>query len=548
LKPHVNNMARWLVAKRLFDTEADVLYELGHHDQIPSLLAHFEEDQEFYLVQELIEGQSLNDKLVPGQPWPEKRVIVLLQDILRVLAYVHQQNVIHRDIKPSNIICRRKDGRAVLIDFGAVKQVSNSLIDSKLGQSMTISIGTQGYTPTEQLGGNPRFNSDIYAVGMLGIQALTGIRPHLFERDPQTGEIVWRPDELAARQAEGSRRAEDAPQNLETVQICPELAEILDRMVRYHFRDRYPTVMEPLEALEALLSQRTDIVPADELALLAEEASLAWEVEHPNTSQRSPNSTVPASGVGAAAIAPTAFSTADSDITSAIPEMATELENPNFDEAAEPSRLQTVLSQLRSVVLAPGVRFTDRPQSWKIWGLGGIGLVAVVGAVGLWAGFNKPPAAEIPIAPVPPSATAIAIPALPCKEPSPPALPSRAPDYEYPDGTRYYGPLSGGQPTDGRATLLFPTGNRYDGEIRSGKRNGCGTYSFDNGKRYVGQFKDDNFEGKGIWMFGTGDRYVGEFKANRCHGEGIFIFADDSQKRGMWQDGKLVGGDLSCNR
>ncbi|HAA29630.1 MAG TPA: serine/threonine protein kinase, partial [Cyanobacteria bacterium UBA8553] len=87
-------------------------------DQIPRLLAHFEESQEFYLAQELIEGEPLTEEFVSGQPWSEGKVIALLQDILYVLAFVHQQQVIHRDIKPSNLIRRRRDGRIVLIDFG----------------------------------------------------------------------------------------------------------------------------------------------------------------------------------------------------------------------------------------------------------------------------------------------------------------------------------------------------------------------------------------------------------------------------------------------
>ena len=231
LKPQFSDPKTLQTARRLFDTEAKVLYRLGEHDQIPRLLAHFEDNQEFFLAQEYIEGQSLSDVLEPNVPWPEEKVIALLQDILQVLTFVHHQNVIHRDIKPDNLICRL-DGRMVLIDFGAVKQVSTQVSNTETGQTnLTVSIGTQGYMPTEQLEGKPRFCSDVYALGMIGIQGLTGVRPTHLEQNARTGEIDW----LAA-----------APQT------HPELVKILDTMVRYHFRDRYPSAAEALQAIQSL--------------------------------------------------------------------------------------------------------------------------------------------------------------------------------------------------------------------------------------------------------------------------------------------------------
>lgn len=220
------------MARRLFDTEARVLYQLGDHNQIPALLAHFEEKQEFYLAQEYIDGIQLSQQLKEGHPWPEAKVAILLQEILEVLTFIHQRQVIHRDIKPSNLIRRYRDGRVVLIDFGAVKQVSTQQVDPETGlTNLTIAIGTQGYMPNEQMAGKPRFSSDVYAVGMIGIRALTGIHPKKFGEDPQTSEIAWRAY---------------APW------VSPEFAAILDRMVRYDFRDRYPTAIEALEALQTL--------------------------------------------------------------------------------------------------------------------------------------------------------------------------------------------------------------------------------------------------------------------------------------------------------
>ncbi|NEP00494.1 MAG: tetratricopeptide repeat protein [Symploca sp. SIO2E9] len=241
LKPQVSDPKSLQTARRLFDTEARVLYQLGHHDQIPLLLAHFEDNQEFYLAQELIEGEQLTKKLVENQPWSQSQVIVLLQDILQVLTFVHHKRVIHRDIKPSNLICRHQDGKIVLIDFGAVKQVSTRIANRQAGRTdLTIGIGTKGYMPNEQLAGNPQFSSDVYAVGIIGIHALTGIKPTNLDIDFETSEINWRSH---------------------AGQIDPELALILERMVLYDFRARYLTAEAALKALQRLTGSGVGTLP-----------------------------------------------------------------------------------------------------------------------------------------------------------------------------------------------------------------------------------------------------------------------------------------------
>ena len=229
LKPQSTDPLTLETARRLFDTEAKVLYQLGTHDQIPQLFAYFEENQEFYLVQELIEGDDLSQEITPGKQLSEEQVISLLQDILETLEFVHQQNVIHRDINPRNLIRRKPDNRLILIDFGAVKQVTTQVI--KGGKtSFTIAIGTPGYRPSEQANGNPKLSSDIYAVGMVGIQALTGLIPEQIPTDPDTGEISWH----------------------EQLSINPELVTVLDTMVRYDFRQRYQSAASALQAVKDL--------------------------------------------------------------------------------------------------------------------------------------------------------------------------------------------------------------------------------------------------------------------------------------------------------
>ncbi|MBD0346206.1 MAG: tetratricopeptide repeat protein [Coleofasciculus sp. Co-bin14] len=229
LKPQATDPSTLQTARRLFEAEAQVLHRLGSHAQIPQLFAYFEENQEFYLVQELIEGDDLSKELTPGHQLSEDQVIALLQDILEILEFVHQHNVIHRDINPRNLIRRKQDGKLVLIDFGAVKQVSTQVI--KGGQTnFTIAIGTPGYRPSEQANGNPRLSSDIYGVGMVGIQALTGIHPDQLPTNPDTGEINWH----------------------EQVSVSPEFATILDKMVCYDFRERYQSAASARQALKDL--------------------------------------------------------------------------------------------------------------------------------------------------------------------------------------------------------------------------------------------------------------------------------------------------------
>jgi serine/threonine-protein kinase len=242
LKPLSQTPAHLEVARQLFEREAEKLTLLGNHDQIPRLLAYFKENNEFYLVQEYIEGHTLDVELSLGQRWTEAQVVDLLQQMLTVLVYVHDEGVIHRDIKPPNIIRRKRDNKLVLIDFGAVKEVAQP--GGIPGQPMTVATGTQigtaGYMPTEQGRGKPKPSSDLYALGMIGIQALTGRYPHQLEEDPNTGETVW--------------------QNL--TQVTPGLAQVLTQMTRYHFKDRYQSAVEALQAVRKLAPTSSGTTPS----------------------------------------------------------------------------------------------------------------------------------------------------------------------------------------------------------------------------------------------------------------------------------------------
>jgi serine/threonine-protein kinase len=213
--------------RQLFDRETRLLYRLGQHDLIPELLARFEENGYFYLVYQFIEGQPLYQELIEGQPWEEHQVIALLKDILEVLVFVHKENVIHRDLHPQNLIRRTSDGKIVLIDFGAVKEINTS--HNSIGQTKSCGGTQQDYIPPEQAIGSPKLCSDIYAVGLIGIQALTGMQPKQLRVD-NLGNLIWQ----------------------KNATVTPELASVLDQMVLYAFPQRYPSATEALQALQNL--------------------------------------------------------------------------------------------------------------------------------------------------------------------------------------------------------------------------------------------------------------------------------------------------------
>ncbi len=230
-------------ARRLFDNEAKVLYRLGNHPQIPRLLAHLEVEDQFYLVQEFIEGKDLSQEEIASnqKPWNETDLRDFLIDVLDILTFVHQNNVIHRDIKPSNLI-RQSDGKIVLIDFGAVKEITHiTLTEGQVNvKDVTVAIGTPGYMPIEQQNGVPNFNSDIYALGMTAIHAITGCHPDQLPRY-DTGEISWQ----------------------ERAKCSPQMAEIVNKMVKISSYQRYRNTNEVIDDLRKLQGAETTTTQAE---------------------------------------------------------------------------------------------------------------------------------------------------------------------------------------------------------------------------------------------------------------------------------------------
>lgn len=227
------------VARRMFDTEAQALQELGRQcEQIPLLLARFEVGDRAYLVQEYVEGENLEHWLEQGRRFSQKDAVWLLLDVLPILEFIHAQDLIHRDIKPSNLI-RRTDGRIVLIDFGAAKWLNNdsAVIEEKQSPSdptteAIVTIGTPGYMPEEQQQGQADFSSDLYSLSVSVIQLLTGIHPRQLKKNLSSGEIEW--------------------ESYLKTPLDSRLVTILNKLVRVNRKDRYRQASEVLADLQQL--------------------------------------------------------------------------------------------------------------------------------------------------------------------------------------------------------------------------------------------------------------------------------------------------------
>lgn len=222
-------------AQQLFETEAKLLEGLGqHHTQIPTLLAYSHEPEQAYLIQEYVEGESLRKWLTFNQRLTAEAAIKLLSEMLPILTYLHSYRIVHCDLKPSNIIRRKRDGKLVLIDFGAACQLPETTSHTEAGSNkLAMAIGTPDYMPDEQKLGCTQLNSDLYALGILVIHLLTGVHPREFQRDLISGQLDWQ-------------------RHLTDQAIDPSLIAILNRMVQSHVRDRYQQATEVLADLQVL--------------------------------------------------------------------------------------------------------------------------------------------------------------------------------------------------------------------------------------------------------------------------------------------------------
>jgi serine/threonine protein kinase len=229
LLPQAQGTASLGKAAELFAQEAEQLEQLGHHQQIPELLAYFTDNDQQYLVQEFVDGATLAQELAENGIFSEQQIQELLIDLLGILNFVHDKNVIHRDIKPENIIRRNLDQRLVLVDFGAAKvlpQVQRTVTG-------TI-IGSAEYCAQEQAMGKAKFASDLYSLGVTCLHLLTQMNPFdLYNLDEM--EWVWR-----------NFLSENA--------VSDEIGQILDHLIQKAPNKRAQSAQAVLQMLQPALT------------------------------------------------------------------------------------------------------------------------------------------------------------------------------------------------------------------------------------------------------------------------------------------------------
>ncbi|MBC1220030.1 serine/threonine protein kinase [Nostoc sp. UCD121] len=224
-------------AIELFKQEASRLQELAEHPQIPTLLAYFEQNGYLFLVQQFIDGQNLLKEWERRGNYSETQIRELLLDLLPVLKFIHLRGVIHRDIKPQNIIRRQSDGRLVLIDFGASKQLT-ATVQTKMG---TV-IGSHGYTALEQMQDGKAYPaSDLFSLGATCFHLLTGVRPsQLWIQQGYSWVGSWRQYVISPGR--------------DGVSVSIELGEVLDKLLQLDIQKRYQSADEVIADLTPGLS------------------------------------------------------------------------------------------------------------------------------------------------------------------------------------------------------------------------------------------------------------------------------------------------------
>lgn len=229
MAPHVEK------ALEMFRQEATRLKELGEHLQIPDLRDSFELNGHPYLVQSFVEGKTLAQELSEQGNFSEEKVIKLLLELLPVLQFIHDRQVIHRDIKPDNII-RPPQQPLNLVDFGAAKFVTMAT-----HQHTGTVIGSAGYAAPEQAVGKAIFASDLYSLGATCAHLLTGVAP-LDLYSFSEGRLAWR-DFLPHSVSQG-------------------FADLIDRLLAPAVKERYGAAAIVLRDVQPLASSRPSYRPA----------------------------------------------------------------------------------------------------------------------------------------------------------------------------------------------------------------------------------------------------------------------------------------------
>ncbi len=270
---HVDSVVKELLPKhgdnpdvrRMFEREARVLQTL-RCPGIPALQAYFSTAERHYLVQDFVDGVTLEHELQRRGSLPEREIVDILGQVLHILAYLQALTppVIHRDIKPANIM-RGPDGRVSLLDFGAVKEaLGQAQIETAETMDLyreSVVVYSKGYAAPEQLRGVVAPASDLYALGATALHLISGRAPQRWY-DALAGEWRFRGQLALGPRLESvltrlleeqvARRFRNAEQVLDALRDHPANAELVTSVLRAGatLADRY--------IIEAVIDQHLD--------------------------------------------------------------------------------------------------------------------------------------------------------------------------------------------------------------------------------------------------------------------------------------------------
>src|SRR5712691_871474 len=201
------------------------------HPLIPNVTDHFQEGPRYFMVQEYIEGENLEERMDRlNAPMKEREVLGYASEVLDVLDYLAQQTppVVHRDIKPANIIIGAKDRRAHLVDFG----IARADVARNARRKQTSALGTPGYAPPEQYQGNADARSDLYALAATLHYLLTN-------RDPRNEQMFAYPPVRSLNR-----------------QLSPEIEQVLTRALEMNANLRYQSAVTMKQDIDEILLNR----------------------------------------------------------------------------------------------------------------------------------------------------------------------------------------------------------------------------------------------------------------------------------------------------
>lgn len=256
-------MAAGVNAER-FRREIKLAASLQHPHIVPLLLAGAAGDLLYYTMP-LVEGESLRAKLAREGALPVGDSIRILSDVADALAYAHAHAVVHRDIKPDNVLLSGK--HALVTDFGVSKAVSASSGGSLT--SLGVALGTPAYMAPEQAAADPHVDhrADLYALGVLGYEMLTG-QPPFMGATPQAtlaAQVTKKPEPVTA-----TREA-----------IPAALNALVMRCLEKHPADRWQTGAEVLQQLEAMTTPSGGMAATGEPLPLSSGTRAALRRAHP---------------------------------------------------------------------------------------------------------------------------------------------------------------------------------------------------------------------------------------------------------------------------